>query len=212
MKKNILIACAIIAAATTLASCKNNKNAENNGEAQNGTETVANVEDATAANCNSNIVYFDLPTVIAKYDFANEVTTELNTKLAAVEKDLTNRGKKIEKADQELTNKIQKGLITTAAANEQGKKLQEQYVAFQQYQQQKSQEMAEEQQVAMNKIMDAIQTYVEKFNETAGFDMIICNQAGSPVFVSKAELNITEAIIDGLNKEYVQNKGNKKEE
>ena len=61
----------------------------------------------------------------------------------------------------------------------------------------------------MNQIGDAIKTFLDKFNEEHKFAMIIANQGmvlPAPVAVGDPELDVTDAIIAGLNEEYVKNK------
>lgn len=150
-----------------------------------------------------SIVYFNLDRVLEEYDMANEKRSEVETKVAAIEKDVMRRQKNLENAAKDFQNKINKGLMTTAVANEQGRKLQQQEAAYNQYAQQKQQEIMEEQQVMMNQIADAIKTFMESYNEEKGYAMILSNSAGVPVIVGDASLDITDDIIEGLNAEYV---------
>lgn len=153
-----------------------------------------------------SIVYFDLDRVLEQYDMANDKRSEVETKVAGIQQEVTRRQKNLENAINDFQNKINKGLMTSAAAQAQQQKLQEQDVAFQQFAQQKQAEIMEEQQVMMNVLADAIKTYIEKYNEEKGFAMILTNQAGVPVIAGDQSLNITDDIIEGLNKEYVKSK------
>ena len=70
--------------------------------------------------------------------------------------------------------------------------------------------MAEEQQVMMNQIANAIKTFIDKYNEEHKFAMIIATQGSilpSPVACGDPDLDITDALLEGLNSEYVKNKG-----
>ena len=70
--------------------------------------------------------------------------------------------------------------------------------------------MAEEQQVMMNQIADAIKTFIDKFNEEHKYAMIISTQGSvlpAPVACGDPDLDITDALLEGLNSEYVKNKG-----
>ena len=86
---------------------------------------------------------------------------------------------------------------------------------FQNYAAQKQQEIAEEQQVMMNKIADAINTFVLKYNEKMGYAMILTTQGDllpAPVVTADPKLDITDDILEGLNAEYVANKGKEDKE
>lgn len=189
--KKISILCSLLAVcALSLNSCK-----ENSKEEQT---------DAKPAIEKGSIVYFNLDRVLEEYDMANEKRSEVETKVAAIEKDVMRRQKNLENAAKDFQNKINKGLMTTAVANEQGRKLQQQEADFQQYAQQKQQEIMEEQQVMMNQIADAIKTFMEDYNEKMGYAMILSNSAGVPVIVGDASLDITEDVVKGLNEAYVK--------
>ncbi|MBP5538116.1 MAG: OmpH family outer membrane protein, partial [Bacteroidales bacterium] len=91
--------------------------------------------------------------------------------------------------------------------------LQQQDQEFQQYAAQKQQEMNEEQSVMLNQIADAINTYIQKYNEVKQFSMIISTQGdilAAPVVTADPELDITDELIAGLNEEYIKTKNNPK--
>ena len=62
----------------------------------------------------------------------------------------------------------------------------------------------------MNQIADAIKTFIDQFNEEHKYAMIIATQGGilpAPVSCGDPDLDITDALLAGLNSEYVKNKG-----
>ncbi|MCQ2166302.1 MAG: OmpH family outer membrane protein [Bacteroidales bacterium] len=176
----------------------------------NGGKTVSGDADTTAIAAGS-IVYFDLDTVLDEYDMANDLRSEVETKVNAIQKDVNRRQKNLEDAVNDFNNKLNKGLMTSAVAAEQQQRLQQQDANFQQFAQQKQAEIMEEQQVMMNQIADAIKTFVEEYNAEKKYSMILSNQAGVPVITGDASLNITDEIIAGLNAKYVKTKNNKAE-
>lgn len=170
------------------------------------TENKAGDAEQSASIEKGAIVYFDLDRVIQEYDMANDLSSEVETKVNAIQKEINRRQKNLENGVKDFTNKVNKGLMTSAVAAEQQRKLQQQEAEFQQYAQQKQAEIMEEQQVMMNQILDAIKTYVEDYNLEKEYSLILCNQAGVPVIVGDTTLNISSEIIEGLNAEYVKTK------
>lgn len=191
MKKSSIILSLLAAGAVVFSSCKENKE-----EAQTQSEKPA-IE-------KGSIVYFNLDRVLDEYDMANEKRSEVETKIASIEKEVMRRQKSLEDAAKDFQNKINKGLMTTAAANEKSRKLQQQEQAYNQFAQQKQQEIMEEQQVMMNQLADAIKTFMESYNEEKGYAMILSNTAGVPVIVGDPALDITDDVIAGLNAEYIE--------
>ncbi len=197
MKKSSIILSLLAAGAVVFSSCKENKE-----EAQTQGEKPA-IE-------KGSIVYFNLDRVLDEYDMANEKRSEVETKIASIEKEVMRRQKSLEDAAKDFQNKINKGLMTTAAANEKSRKLQQQEQAYNQFAQQKQQEIMEEQQVMMNQLADAIKTFMESYNEEKGYAMILSNTAGVPVIVGDPALDITDDVIAGLNAEYIELKKSEK--
>ena len=160
------------------------------------------------------IVYFNLDRVIDEYDMANDLRSVAETKINSINQEVNRRGSKLEKDIKTFQDKINKGLMTQSVAEVQSRKLQEQQTSFQQYAAQKQQEIAEEQQVMMNQIADAIKTYVDEFNAVKGYAMILTTQGEilpAPVVVADPSLDITDELLEGLNAAYVKSKSENKE-
>lgn len=155
------------------------------------------------------IVYFNLDRVLDEYDMANDLRSVVETKVGSIQQEINRRGSKLEKDVKSFQDKIDKGLLTRSVAEVQGQKLQEQQNNFQQYAAQKQQEMAEEQQVMLNQIADAIKTFLDEYNAEKKYAMIISTQGSvlpAPVACADPELDITDDILEGLNAAYVKTK------
>ena len=198
MKKIALILSAALFVLAAV-SCKNGKTAE-------GSTDAATAEEGPAAGA---IVYFNLDRVLEEYDMANDLRSVVETKVGSIQQEINRRGSKLEKDVKAFQDKIDKGLLTRSVAEVQGQKLQEQQNNFQQYAAQKQQEMAEEQQVMLNQIADAIKTFIDEYNAEKKYAMIISTQGSvlpAPVATADPELDITDDILEGLNAAYVKTK------
>lgn len=203
MKRSTLIfsVLALFAGAISLSSC------------QNPAAETNSAEPVEAAAKKGAIVYFNLDRVLNEYDMANDLSSVVQTKAQSIEQELTRRGNKLQGDINTFQQKVDKGLFTRSVAEAQSLKLQQQQSEFETFYNQKQQEMQEEQAVMMNQIADAIKTFVDKFNAENGYAMIIATQGDilpSPVVTADPELDITDAILAGLNAEYVQNKNSNK--
>ena len=203
MKKIILgfIATAGITALLTLSGCNNN-----------GTPAANQDGDSTAVA--GSIVYFNLDRVLNEYDMANDLRSVAETKFNSINQEVNRRGTKLEKDIKTFQDKINKGLMTQSVAEIQSKKLQDQQNSFNQYAAQKQQEIAEEQQVMMNQIADAIKTFIDNFNAEKGYAMILTTQGDilpAPIVTADPALDITDEVLEGLNAEYVKSKAANKD-
>ena len=171
----------------------------------------ATEEAATEAAQKGDIVYVDLDRILMEYDMANDLRSVVETKVQNIQAEVNRRGQKLEKEVAAYQEKIQKGLMTRSVAEVQGQKLQQQEIDFNNYAAQKQQEINEEQVVMMNQLGDAIQTFINKYNEEKQYAMILTNSGGAPVITADANLDITEAVLAGLNEEYIKTKNQKSE-
>ena len=187
----------VVFGALSLTKGGNSANAQAEGEA---VETTASKGD---------IVFLNLDRVLMEYDMANDLRSVVETKVQNIQAEINRRGKKLENDVVDFQNKIDKGLMTRSVAEVQSQKLQQQEAEFNNYAAQKQQEINEEQLVMMNQLGDAIQTYLTKYQSEKGYAMILTNSGGAPVIAADASLDITEAVLTGLNEEYIKAKNTK---
>ena len=196
MKKTTLLlsALAIMAGLAILNSCQ-----------VTSTENVGNADESAAPSAAQKgaIVYFDLDRVLNEYDMANDLGSVLQSKFQSIDQEVTRRGNKLQSDMNAFNEKIQKGLLTRSTAEAQNEKLVKQQSEFENYYNQKQQEMQEEQAVTMNQIANAIKEYIDKFNAEKQYALIIATQ---PVVAGDPDLDITDVLIEGLNAEYVKTK------
>lgn len=201
MKKSTLILSALAAVAClSFASCEN----------QNKPGVVATVQNDSIAVAGS-IVFFNMDRIMAEYDMANDLRAVVETKVNSIQAEITRRENKLSRDLADFNNKIQKGLLTHSVAEAQQQKLQQQQAAYQKFVMEKQQEMAEEQSVMVNNIMNAINEFIQKYNEQRQYSMILATGGDiltTPVVYGAASLDITDDILKGLNDEYIKNKDN----
>ena len=177
---------------------------------KDGKKAEQPAEGSTAAAAEAGaIVYVDLDRILTEYDMANDLRSVVETKVQNIQAEVTRRGQKLEKEVAAYQEKIQKGLMTRSVAEVQGQKLQQQEIDFNNYAAQKQQEINEEQVVMMNQLGDAIQTFINKYNEEKQYAMILTNSGGAPVITADAALDITDDVLAGLNDEYIKTKNSK---
>ena len=124
-----------------------------------------------------SIVWFDLDRVLDEYDMANDLRTVVETKVQSIQEEINRRGNKLQSDANKFQSDLNKGLLVRSVAEQRNIKLQEQQ---------------------------------NNFNEEHQYAMIIATQGSvlpAPVATGDPDLDVTDAIISGLNDEYVQSKG-----
>ena len=168
-------------------------------------------ENAPAAGSGA-IVYFNLDRVLNEYDMANDLRSVVESKAQGIQEEVNRRGNKLQNDVNSFQEKINKGLITRSVAEVQGQQLEQQRNDFNNFANQKNQEIAEEQQVMMNNIGDAIKTFLDKYASDNSYAMVIATQGDilpAPVAAADSSLDVTDDIIVKLNDEYVKTKSKK---
>lgn len=191
-----------VAAVSVLCSCNSNSSS-------NGTPTTKSIE-AGAMAPQGSIVYIQMDSLVNQYDMFNDLKSELESKAQTIQDDIEKKGRGLESEVKDFQAKVTKGLLTRAQAEEHQARLMEKEQTLRNLGQQKQMEMSEEQDVLYRKVMDAIRTYLVKYNHEKGYALILTTSgASNNVIVGNPSLDITTSVLAGLNEEYIQTKTKK---
>ena len=102
---------------------------------------------------------------------------------------------------------MQKGLLTYSQAESMRNDLMTRDQELRNLTQQKQMELANEESVMYNRVMDAIKTYVDNYNKEKQYSLILTTTAATNSVINGEQgRNITSEIINGLNQEYIKNR------
>lgn len=200
MKKTLSTLAVLFGSAALLVSCDSAQESTNGANATNAPAEVA-------AAPSGSIVYIQMDSLINHYDMFNDLNSELETKLQAIQDDLTKKGNAWEKSATDFQNKLNKGLLTRSQAEEQQQSILQRQRELQELTQQKQMEMQEEEAVMHRKVMDAVQTYLNSYNQSRKYSLILTTSGvTNTVIVGNPSLDITQDVLKGLNQEYINSK------
>ncbi len=180
------------------------------GKGNDSPET--NGEGTAAGPKSGSIVYFNLDRVIEEYDMANDLRSVVDSKAQGIQDEVNRRGSKLQSDINSFQEKLNKGLITRSTAEVQGQKLDQQRNDFADFTNRKNQEIAEEQQVMLNNIGDAIKKFLDQYAADNNYSMVLATQGDilpAPVAAADSSLDVTDDIIIKLNDQYVKEKSKK---
>ncbi|MEN9960352.1 MAG: hypothetical protein RL045_603 [Bacteroidota bacterium] len=84
---------------------------------------------------------------------------------------------------------------------------------LQQYSQQKQAELGQEQAKKNEELYNNIRDYISKTNKVNKYEFVLgYSKVGGGILFADASVDVTKKIIEGLNKEYAETKGEKKED
>ncbi len=194
MKKNFISitkAFAFAIAISAIFAC-NSKNNGGNTVAVSGGSSVST----------DGIVYVYLDSLINGYDLYNDEMTKLMAKQNKYEQDLQSKGKSLERRAMELQQNYEKRLITPTRAQEIQQQLATEQQKLMQTQEQQSMELADDQAQIMSRVRDSVTNFVNMYSTDKRYKMIIATQGYSTVLYADPSLDITKAILNGLNDRY----------
>lgn len=196
MKKTLSILAVIVSAALFVSSCNSNQSAQ----------TAAQITPAGEVAPAGSIVYIQMDSLVNQYDMFNDLKSEFEAKVEAIQDDLRKKSNAFEKSATDFQNKLNKGLLTRSQAETQQQALLQREQDLRNLTGQKQMEMQEEEAVMLRRVMDAIQTYLNEYNETHNYALILSTSGSNPVIVGNPSLDITNDVLKGLNEEYIQSK------
>ena len=151
--KKILIA---VSAALLLAACNNKNSASTAG----GTVTGADSSQSAVA-AGGDIAYFNIDSLVSRYDMYIDLRAAYEQKAKKADTELTSKGRSLENDVRDYQDKIQKGLVTRSQAQSIEENLNKKQQSFMQHRDQVMSELAEEEQVMLNRIHYSITEYLK---------------------------------------------------
>lgn len=148
------------------------------------------------------IVYVNIDSVIFNFDMFTDRRDELMTKQKNAEAELNSKGTQYEKGVKDYQDKVNKGLVTraTAAQMEQGLLQQQQELVTLRDKLQSN--LVEEEQVMNRQILEYITKFIEENKSDYNYQFILGKSFGGPVLYSNNSLDLTQKLLDALNKKY----------
>ena len=153
-----------------------------------------------------SIAYVQMDSLMAKFDMFVELSTAYQDRSSRAEADLTTRGRRLETSFNSAQERVQKGLVTSIQARDLETQLAQQQQEFVNYRDQLVSQLAEEEQVMLNRIYNSINEFIQDFNKDYRYGMIITTSGGSPILHADPAYDITAEVIAGLNAYYATNK------
>ncbi len=196
MKKSFLLSLPGFLLAAAVTGC-------NNGTA---TDAASSEPAQPAAAASASIAYFNIDSLVSNYDLYKELSTDFQQKSEKAEKDLSARGRTLERDMLNYQEKVQKGLVTRLQAQELEEQITKKQQSFIQQRDQLLGQLEEEEAVMLNRIQYGISEFLKEFNKDNRYGMILSTNTGGPVMIADPSLDITRELIAGINRYYAENK------
>lgn len=150
------------------------------------------------------IAYFNVDSVLSNWDLYYQMQEELVAKQTSMETEFAGKQQAFMGRVEDAQYKIQRGLVTRAESEQLQVALGEEEQALMVLQNSLGQQLQEESLVKNRRMIDQLEQYLKKFNETPGYTYIFSYTFGGNLLYGDDAYNITDAIILGINEEYAQ--------
>ena len=193
-KKTILKGCAALALGLMMAQCDGNKQA-----------TTTQVTPATSEGSSGvKIAFVEIERLILNYQFCLDINQEMVKKEENVRATLNEKSKKLEAEQQDFQYKYENNAFTRARAEEEYNRLMKKAQELDELSAKLSEELAIENQQKNQQLRDSINNFLSIYNAEKQFDFIISNAGFDNLLYGNPAYDITDEIVEGLNKRYTK--------
>jgi outer membrane protein len=148
------------------------------------------------------LAYINIDTVIFKFAMFHDKREDLMSKQKNAEAELNSKGSLYEKGARDYQEKVSKGLVTRATAAEMEQALMQQQQELVSLRDKLQSNLVEEEQVMNRQIIEYITRFLEENKSEYNYQYIFGKSFGSVVLYSDSALDITQKVLDAINKKY----------
>ncbi len=148
------------------------------------------------------IAYVNSDSILANYKMAIIRKNELEAKSKSLQAEITQKQKAFEKDANYFQEQVNKNALSQQSAQEIYEELMKEQQKIYSLQDQYSAELSQNEMDINMMLLDTLTNFLKRYNIPYGYDYILgFNKAGN-IFLTNEKYDITDAVIDGLNKEY----------
>jgi len=157
----------------------------------------------SSINHGNKVAYIDVDSLQSNYEYYKKIKVELDHKQTASTDEINNLQKRYQNRAMQLQ---QKGPTMSQQDQESAmKEINQMQQDLQAKKQSLDNELFSYNSKMKEDILNRIQNYLKEYNKDGRYDYILSYEAGF-MFYKDTALNITRDVVEGLNKEYLQNK------
>ena len=154
------------------------------------------------------IVFVNSDSLLTNYQFYKDAQKEFENKGYRLQVDLGQKERALQAELQAIQQRA--SAMTQAQLQAADMTLKKKGAELQQYSQEKQAELGQEQAKKNEELYNNIREYVLKVNKENKYEFVLgYSKVGGGILFADASVDVTQKLVDGLNKEYAAKKGNK---
>lgn len=183
---------ALVALVLMATSCSKNETKDNSK-----TECKAVAHESTGV-----IAYVEYDSVMSNYQFFKDYTAVMEQQYTNMQKTLAEKQRTIQQHETQIQNKYNNNGYTTRDELDRAQAgLQREYADYQALNDRLSAELANQDATYTKEILDSMTNFINRYNSDGRYDYIL-SKSGQNILYANPALDITDEIIEGLNKNY----------
>lgn len=145
-------------------------------------------------------VYVQVDSLLKNYEFFKDTRKELENKNFQLENELNTKGRSLQNEVAFFQQKAQ--TMTPEQARSTEAQLMKKQQDLMAYRDQSAQALGQEEAKKNEELYKNIRSYIDKYNKENGYEFVLGYSLGGGILFANPSLDVTQKILDGLNKEY----------
>jgi outer membrane protein len=148
------------------------------------------------------IVYINLDTLQEKYEYYKKLTKDLENKTQADQARLEGKARQFQDEYIKFQQDVQNGTITEEQAIAKQSELQRKNQEIEQMEERSNKEYADQAKKAQDTYINTLNDFLKRKSKEHNYAFVLGYLRGGQVVFANDSLNITNIVVEGLNKEY----------
>ncbi len=154
------------------------------------------------------VAYVNWDTLMNEYQYVEDMLSELEKQKISMRKELEGKMRNLEQEYKKL--KEESAYMTQSELKKAQKRMQRKQRKLKKEQRGLQGKLARKRQKMLKRFFDNVNEFLEDYNKKNKLDLILRYQRGGDVLFAKRGFNITDQVLEGLNKKYEKEGANKK--
>jgi outer membrane protein len=174
----------------------------NTGSSDLSQDTLKNVATPMLPKGTARIVYINLDSLQEKYEYVKKLNNDLEYKTNADRARMEGKAKQFQDEYIKFQQEVQSGAVTEEQAYGKQQELQKKQQELEQMEQRLTKEYTEQAKKAQETYINTLNEFLKRKSKEHNYAFVLGYLRGGQVVFANDSLNITNIVVEGLNKEY----------
>ncbi len=157
---------------------------------------------SSAASADGMIAYIDIDTLLSQMDMYKDLQDKMAAKQKELEGNFGTKYKTFQNNVNDLQNKVNRGLVTRAEAEQMNKQLANDQAQLEDLNNSYTQQLQEEGVVSNRKVVDYLMGYLKDYTKGKNIKFVFSFAFGGNLLYTDTAFDITNDVLQGVNEKY----------